>query len=119
MDVISRRTMLVRAGVALAAASPLLRAAGAAAAPKTPQVYKLVPSRTCKACTACKNHGHNKLFATAQAADEGRAHKNCKCRVRRTRSVTSRQRTAVFHPAGKDNLTVVDQRWPWVAKALR
>lgn len=118
MDVISRRTMLVRAGLALAAASPLLRAAGAAAAPQ-PQVYKLVPSRTCKACTACKKHGHNRLFATAEAADEGRAHKGCRCRVRRTRKVSAEQRSAIFHPDGKDAGTAVDRRWPWVRTALR
>jgi hypothetical protein len=110
MDVISRRTMLVRAGVALVAASPLLRAVGAAAAPDT-HVYKLVPSRACKACTACKKHGHNKLFATAEAADQGRAHKGCRCRVRRTRSVGVARRRALFSPAGKASRTVVDLRW--------
>ncbi len=118
MDVISRRAMLVRGGVLLAAASPLLRAATALGAPST-HVYKLVPSRTCKACSACKRHGHNKLFASAAAAEDGRAHKGCRCRVRRTRSVSTARRVKLFDADGKADRTVVDRRWPWVAKALR
>jgi hypothetical protein len=120
MDVISRRAALVRGGLALAAVSPLLRAATAAAGPKkTPQVWKLVPSRTCKACSACKSHGHNKLFATAVAADQSRAHQGCKCRVRRTRTVSPQQRAVLFQGDGKGNGLVADKRWPWVAKVMR
>ncbi|MEZ5247968.1 MAG: hypothetical protein R2713_01745 [Ilumatobacteraceae bacterium] len=39
----------------------------------------LAPS--CSTCNACQAHGANKLFASAAAAEAGRAHPNCLCTV--------------------------------------
>jgi hypothetical protein len=36
---------------------------------------------TCHGCSACHAHAKNKLFATRSAADRGRAHPGCKCKV--------------------------------------
>jgi hypothetical protein len=35
----------------------------------------------CGGCYACVNHARNKVFATAAAADAGRAHAQCRCKV--------------------------------------
>lgn len=38
--------------------------------------------RTACKCNACVNHAKNKVFATSEAAEAGRAHKNCNCQLR-------------------------------------
>ncbi len=45
--------------------------------------YAAGPSqRTACKCTACVRHATNKVFATSDAAEAGRAHKHCNCQLR-------------------------------------
>ena len=94
-----RRAFIV-GGAALVAGFASVRAAPggeAASAPPRPvyRVYQLDPKPDpaggnasvctrrggCAGCRACRRHAANKLFVSAAAADAGRAHPHCKCRV--------------------------------------
>jgi hypothetical protein len=91
---VSRRAFLGSV-VGVGALAVPLAASNAAAAP-TSTVYWLdpdwgagdptcVPNHGqvgCGGCYACVAHYQNKLFASAAAADAGRAHPRCKCLVR-------------------------------------
>jgi hypothetical protein len=71
-----------------------------------------VPNRgqsTCGGCYACVNHSRNKLFATAAAADAGRAHPGCKCLVEAECAIDSATYDQLF-AAGPS----VDRRTPGV-----
>lgn len=88
---LNRRAFLGTVLGAAALAVPLSERASAA----TGTVYRLsadwgaghvhcVPNRGqsgCGGCYACVRHARNKVFATAAAADAGRAHARCKCVV--------------------------------------
>jgi hypothetical protein len=90
---LSRRAFLGSVLGAGAVAIPLAAASPAAASTST--LYLLnpdwgagnptcVPNHGqigCGGCYACVAHYHNKLFASAAAADAGRAHPRCKCLV--------------------------------------
>jgi hypothetical protein len=56
----------------------------------------------CHACVACHRHGRNKRFATRQAADKGRAHKHCRCRIE-TKSVSAEEFERMFGKPGSAN----------------
>jgi hypothetical protein len=69
------------------------------------------------ACRACRRHARNKIFATQSAADGGRAHKGCNCRIVRA-SLPEATFEKLFGPVGKTNREVVDRRWADVRKVL-
>lgn len=110
---------LVGAG---ALAVPLARSVSAAASVQA--VYRLNPNwgagdaaclvnpggSSCSGCSACVNHANNKLFATAAAADTGRAHPGCKCRVETACNVDSTTYDQLFNGASS-----VDLRTPGVS----
>jgi|GEM_PF-2918485 hypothetical protein len=118
---ITRRVFLGAIAGVGALAGPA--ASSAASAADTSTVYRLnpdwgsgapgcVPNRgqsTCGGCSACVNHGANKLFATPAAADTGRAHAGCKCRVEAAWSISTADYGALF--AGG---TSADRRTPMV-----
>jgi hypothetical protein len=71
---------------AAALATVVLGPGGAAAADTLPTwALDPTPLDSCKAgcgsCAACIHHGANKLFNTEAAADAGRAHPGCNCRI--------------------------------------
>ena len=45
-------------------------------------------SPNCASCSACVAHAANKLFATKDAADSGRAHKGCNCAITTGQALT-------------------------------
>jgi hypothetical protein len=66
----------------------------------------------CSACSSCLAHASNKLFASAAAADSGRAHPYCKCLVVPLVELDSDVYDALFRSgAGRDS---VDRRHQWV-----
>jgi hypothetical protein len=80
---LTRRTLIAGGGaVALVALTPA-RAGAASTVP----TWALDPgdgscgAAGCASCFACQAHAANKLFQTAQAADQGRAHPGCNCTV--------------------------------------
>lgn len=122
---VSRRAFLGSVVGAGALAIPLA-ASNAAAAP-TSTLYWLNPDRgagdaacvpnqgqsTCGGCFACAAHYHNKLFASAAAADAERAHPRCACLV---------QEAFTVDPGTYNQLFVlgesVDRRTPGVNELL-
>lgn len=121
---VSRRAFLGGAVGGLALAGPLASRAGAAT---TSTVYWLdpdwgngdpgcVPNRgqsACGGCYACVSHYQNKLFATAAAADAGRAHPRCKCKVMAAFTVDDATYAALFATAES-----ADRRTPGVSELL-
>lgn len=69
----------------------------------------------CAACTACIRHGENKIFATAEDANRGRAHRRCKCTVVAGPEVSPAVYDALF--AG-GRVRSVDRRDPRVAELM-
>jgi hypothetical protein len=74
-------------------------------------------SKGCAGCNACRNHARNKVFATRKAADAGRAHTNCNCRVIKT-SISPRTYARFFGSAEKPSRDVVDLRSIRVRRSL-
>jgi hypothetical protein len=75
-----------------------------------------VPDRgesACGGCYACIRHAHNKVFATAAAADSGRAHPHCKCVVIPLGVVSPAVYDALFASARS-----VDRRTPGIDALL-
>jgi hypothetical protein len=69
----------------------------------------------CAACSACRKHSENKVFATKEAADRERAHKGCKCTI----VDGPRLSRTVFDALFADNpRQSVDRRDPKVADLL-
>ena len=115
---LSRRQLLV-AGLTAGAAA-LVGAPVAGAAPEV-AVWGLDPSAGregcgCSGCVACRAHAANKIFASAAAADAGRAHPRCKCAVAQIDTVDSSVYEALFVEGGAR--TSVDRRRQWVVAAL-
>jgi hypothetical protein len=120
---VTRRAFLGTVLGAGTLAVPLARGASAA----TNTLYQLqadwgavdpscVPNRRdhdCSGCYACVNHAHNKVFATAAAADEGRAHARCRCLVAPLRTVDPATYDLLF-AAGPS----VDRRTPGIDAIL-
>jgi hypothetical protein len=104
---------LVTAAGALGVSAAQARAAG------TVQVWGLDPNWSddpvacgCSACSSCLAHASNKLFASAAAADSGRAHPYCKCLVVPLAEIDSDVYGALFrNGGGRDS---VDRRHQWV-----
>jgi len=75
-------------------------------------------SRACHGCNACHQHGLNKLFPSAEAADANRAHVGCKCKVVEGGELPADVWEQLFGPAGAPEREQVDRRWDWVAEIL-
>ena len=69
---------------------------------------------TCGGCSACVSHYQNKLFASAAAAEAGRAHPGCKCLVEKAFAVDQPTYDRLF---GGGN-TSVDRRTPGINEIL-
>lgn len=73
------------AGVALGSTLFLDSISTAAASPTTPPqralVYRLSTRNNRGACAACRAHGANRYYRSADAADAGRAHPGCSCQI--------------------------------------
>jgi hypothetical protein len=95
-----------------------------ATAASTVQVWGLDPNWDggdpgacgCGACASCRSHAANKWFASAAAADGGRAHSFCKCSVVPLVQVNERIYNALFTDAGAR--PSVDLRHQWVQAVL-
>jgi hypothetical protein len=111
--------------------SGLVAAAGAfgaqvarASASSAVQVWGLDPnwdggdpaSCGCGACSSCRSHASNKWFASAAAADAGRAHPFCKCGVVPLLEVDESIYGALFIDGGGH--ASVDLRHQWVQAVL-
>jgi hypothetical protein len=70
----------------------------------------------CGACASCRSHAANKWFASAAAADAGRAHPYCKCAVVPLVQVSESMFNALFAAAGAR--ASVDLRYQWVQAVL-
>jgi hypothetical protein len=123
---LSRRAFLGGVLGASALAVPLASPAGAAPA-STNTVYWLNPDSGagnptcvpnhgqsgCGGCYACVRHYQNKIFATAAAADAGRAHPRCKCLVQAAFTVDDRTYSELFGATDS-----ADRRTPGVNELL-
>ena len=101
MPQLSRHRFLVGV-VASTATLVITRPVGAIAPPAPHPVYRFDPlwglgtngcpedadiataPGNCKGCGACARHAENKIFATRELAEAGRAHPHCKCLVQET-----------------------------------
>lgn len=107
----------------MAAAGTLGGLAVGAGAAESAQVWGLDPhwggdpaACGCSGCASCVAHGANKLFASASAADAGRAHPHCKCLVVPVAQFDRAVYNALFADGGgRDS---VDRRYQWVQAVL-
>lgn len=63
-------------------------------------------SGSCISCNACQRHAVNRLYATQEVAESGRAHEHCNCSVR-SFSVSRDEYVSLFGIGTRD---VFDQR---------
>jgi hypothetical protein len=70
----------------------------------------------CGACSSCRSHAANKLFASAAAADAGRAHAFCRCLVVPLVRLDEGMYDALFVDGG--SRASVDRRYQWVQAVL-
>jgi hypothetical protein len=70
----------------------------------------------CGGCASCRNHAANKWFASAAAADAGRAHPFCKCAVVPLVQIRPDVYDALFVSGGAR--ASVDLRYQWVQAVL-
>jgi hypothetical protein len=114
-----RRVFLVRASKVTAGTIALSLAPGVARA-DTARFYELDPGTNCDCttCKACKRHSRNKIFATRSAADLGRAHPGCDCKVVQ-KAMRGTCFNGLFGPKGDLKRTSVDKRWRWVHRILK
>ena len=114
----SRRDALLRAGVVAAGAGAALgpQAALASRHGSVGVVYRLRATGHCS-CTACHRHAANKLFATRAAANHGRAHRGCRCKVVRATIGADAWRKLFGSPA-ELHRTSVDRRRRSTRRAL-
>ena len=70
----------------------------------------------CGACASCRSHAANKWFASAAAADAGRAHPFCRCAVVPLVEVEPATFDALFRAGGGH--ASVDLRYQWVQAVL-
>jgi hypothetical protein len=128
---LTRRTFLARAGSLIAAAAIPIACGGKKTSASTAvstgdsgsvPVYLLSTSdskctgTTC-ACGACQKHAANKLFASREAADSGRAHVHCNCTVVEGTLSPGRWQ-ALFGDKTKPDRLHVDRRDASVARVL-
>jgi hypothetical protein len=127
---LTRKAFLARTGSLIAAVAIPVACGGKKAATSTAvstsaaavPVYLLSTSDpkcsgTACACGACQKHAANKLFASQEAADSGRAHVHCNCSVVEDTLPPDRWRALFGDPARPDVLHV-DRRDQRVAQAL-
>jgi hypothetical protein len=67
-------------------------------------------THSCYACRACRKHDKNKRFATAKAANRGRAHKHCKCKVVQATFISYNAYVKLFGKPGALQRTSIDLR---------
>jgi hypothetical protein len=82
---LDRRSFLRKAATGLGASAVLslpgvAQAAEAATRKKVRTAYRLSTHRM-RACTACKGTAANRFYVSADAANRGRAHLGCNCRI--------------------------------------
>jgi hypothetical protein len=106
----SRRDFLTRTVTAsgVVAATALAGAAPAALGNKRKAVYKLGANEpyyhcrsgdsTCEGCKACHKHARHKLFPSENAADRHRAHKHCRCGIRKAFTLDRETWLKLFGP---------------------
>jgi hypothetical protein len=73
----------------------------------------------CHACAACHAHAANKLFATRAAAESGRAHPGCKCKVVRGGTFGVKLWADLFGGLSSPDQLVVDRRSKHAKAAFR
>jgi hypothetical protein len=127
---ITRRGFLGRSAAAAGALAAAVFPRGARAAQSPVPVYRLDPEwgscglpeeskpLSCHACAACHGHAHNKLFASAAAADANRAHLHCKCLVEPAGTLPYGTWAALFGNPRDPGRVEVDRRHPKVAAIL-
>jgi hypothetical protein len=76
-------------------------------------------SDDCRGCKACRSHAANKLFPTAKAAGDHRAHKGCKCQVVKGGTLDAQAWRELFGRVKHPKRLVVDRRSKRVEKILR
>lgn len=103
-DDMTRRALLLRGAATASAivAAPLVLS-NVAHADTTVGTFALDPTQggtcstgSCVSCQACISHAANKLFRTATAADQGRAHPGCLCTVIAGQAFSQATLTNVF-----------------------
>jgi hypothetical protein len=72
----------------------------------------------CHACNACHLHGINKRFPSAAAANAGRAHLGCKCKVYVPSSLPRDTWIELFGDPNAPTRLTIDRRWDWVMEVL-
>ena len=81
---LDRRSFLRRAAAGLGASAvlslPVIGSAGLATPRKFKVTYRLSTHRM-RACSACKGTGANRFYISTDAANRGRAHLGCNCRI--------------------------------------
>jgi hypothetical protein len=82
-------------------------APGTTAPPASTVVWRLSARGQRGRCRACRSHAAHRWFASAEAADAGRAHPGCHCAVR-SESIDGAAFAALFGESGTD--TVDDRR---------
>lgn len=73
----------------------------------------------CHGCKACHAHAANKLFATRAAAERGRAHPGCKCKVVRGGTFGLQLWADLFGGLSSPDHLVVDKRSKRAQAAFR
>lgn len=74
-------------------------------------------SKGAAGCRACRRHARNKIFVSQAAADGGRAHRGCNCRIVRA-SLPETTYVQLFGPVGNTDRDVVDRRTASVRRVL-
>jgi hypothetical protein len=81
---LDRRSFLRKAATGLGASVVLslsgVRSAASATSKKVKTAYRLSTHRM-RACSACKGTAANRFYVSADAANKGRAHLGCNCRI--------------------------------------
>ena len=72
----------------------------------------------CHGCKACHLHGANKIFRSRKAANGGRAHAGCRCRVKGAGKLPRRKWIALFGKPRNPKRDSVDRRDRRVRKIL-
>jgi hypothetical protein len=108
---LNRRSFLRRAATGLGASVvlslPGVARTEAATSTKFKIAYRLSTHGT-RACSACKGTGANRFYVSAYAANTGRAHLGCNCRI--VTEALPKPTWSCFFRGGRAN--VYDVRWP-------
>jgi hypothetical protein len=107
---LDRRSFLRKAAAGLGASAvlslPVVGSAAAAPRKKFKIAYRLSTHRM-RACSACKGTGANRFYLSPDAANKGRAHPGCNCRILAER-IPQVTWTCYFR---KGKRRVYDTRW--------